>query len=248
MSGRRFMIRARAIKDGYATFDGELFNHIVRVLRLTTGERLTLVDEHGSEHYGIIDQTGRDWVVVRIVATQQEVEPESAAPQITVCQALPKGDKIDFILQKGTELGVHDFRIFGGTRSIVRLREEKQGSRLERWNRITAEASRQSGRRAVPGVSWHNNAAQLATSLNHPLRLLLWESEHESRLKTLLANLPQPASICLAIGPEGGFDRSEAGLLIANGFQPVTLGKRIMRTETAALATVAILQYIWGDI
>lgn len=248
MSLRRFMIRLRTIRDGYASFDGELFNHIVRVLRMTTGENIILVDEHGTEHSGQINQITRDWVVVKIIATEPEPLSENSTPHITICQALPKGDKIDLILQKGTELGAHDFCIFGGLRSVARVRQEKQGVKLERWNRITTEAARQCRRRTIPQVSWHTDTQALCKNLNQDLRILLWESEQNYRLKELLTEQPKPQNVCIAIGPEGGLEATEAEMMMNHGFKPITLGKRILRTETAALATVSILQYIWDDI
>src|SRR6185369_11224490 len=111
MSVRRFMIHSRSIRDGYASFDGDLFNHIVRVLRLSPGDVVTLVDEKGNEHQGIINQVAKEWVAVKIVVTAEAPEVDAVMTRITICQAIPKGDKIDLILQKGTELGVHDFRL-----------------------------------------------------------------------------------------------------------------------------------------
>lgn len=247
MSARRFMISSRAIRNGYASFDGELFNHIVRVLRLGTGTPLLLVDEHGNEYDAIIDQVDREWVVVKIADTPPRAD-NCSAPRITICQALPKGDKTELVLQKCTELGAHDFWLFGGKRSVARLRGEQQSAKLERWNRITAEAARQCGRRSIPQVSWYPSAGDAATASNHELRLLLWEEEQRQSMKSLIAEQPQPASAIVVVGPEGGFDPKETEMFRAHGFQPVTLGKRILRTETAALAITAILQYIWEQI
>ncbi len=248
MSDRRFMITSRSIRDGYASFDGDLFNHMVRVLRMSTGDAVTLVDEKGNGHQGIIDQVAKEWVAVKIITTAHADAAERATPRLTICQALPKGEKIDLILQKGTELGVHDFRIFGGRRSVARVHREQRDNKLERWNRITAEAARQCGRLAIPAVSWYPTVVEAADAAEHDLRLILWEDEHDRSLRTTLdANAP-PASVIVAIGPEGGFDPLEVGHFTRHGFQPVTLGKRILRTETAAIAITAILQYIWEDI
>ncbi|MEI6306511.1 MAG: RsmE family RNA methyltransferase, partial [Deltaproteobacteria bacterium] len=121
MSSRRFMISSRHIRDGYASFDGDLFNHMVRVLRLGTNDNVTLVDEKGNEYQGVIDQVAKEWVAIKITHTVQGADTESSTPRLTICQAIPKGEKIDLILQKGTELGVHDFWIFGGRRSVVKV-------------------------------------------------------------------------------------------------------------------------------
>jgi 16S rRNA (uracil1498-N3)-methyltransferase len=248
MSNRRFMINSRNIRDGYASFDGDLFNHIVRVLRMSPGDTVILVDEKGSEHEGIIDQVAKEWLVVKIVQTAQWSGTNNGTARITICQAIPKGEKIDLILQKGTELGAHDFCLFGGRRSVVRLREDQIADKLERWNRITTEAARQCGRRTVPSVSWFPTAVEAAAASGHELRLLLWEGERERNLKNTLAETPRPDSAVVVIGPEGGLDPLEVRHFSRHGFQPVSLGNRVLRTETAAIAITAILQYIWEDI
>lgn len=248
MSGRRFMIHSRSIRDGYASFDGDLFNHIVRVLRLSPGDAVTLVDEKGSEHQGVINQVAKEWVAVKIAESLEAPGIDAGSTRITICQAIPKGDKIDLILQKGTELGVHDFRLFGGCRSVVKVREDQRTAKLERWNRITAEAARQCGRRTIPAVSWFPTAAEAADSCEHDLRLLLWEGEHDRNLKSTLAETGRPASVIVAIGPEGGFDPLEVQHFTRQGFRSISLGSRILRTETVSIAITAILQYIWDDM
>ena len=247
MSNRRFMIASRSIRDGYASFDGDLFNHIVRVLRMGPGESLILVDEKGTEHRGVIDQVAKEWVAVKVIVSEAVHDAGRTAPRLTICQAIPKGEKIDLILQKGAELGVHDFWLFGGRRSVVRVREEQRAAKMERWNRITTEAARQCGRRSIPAVSWFPTAAEAADAADHEMRLLLWEDEHDRDLRSVLAAAP-PASTIVAIGPEGGFDPREVEHFVRQGFQPISLGKRILRTETAAIAITSILQYLWGDI
>jgi 16S rRNA (uracil1498-N3)-methyltransferase len=248
MGSRRFMINSRCIDEGSATLDGELFRHIVRVLRLSPGDPLTLVDEQGSEHDGVIDHVTRELVTVKITRSNREQLPENSGLRITVCQALPKGEKIDLILQKGTELGAYDFWLFGGRRSVALVREKQLDGKLERWNRIVAEAARQCGRRTVPAVRWFPTAAEAAEAATHDLRLTLWEDERTRRLKETFAGFSAPASVIVSIGPEGGFDPQETALFVRHGFKNVSLGSRILRTETAAIAIVAILQYIDGDI
>lgn len=248
MSRRRFMIASQDIRDGHAAFHGDLFNHMVRVLRLGAGDDVTLVDEAGNEHQGIIDQVFREWVTVRIEALPQPAAAGDNGVEITICQALPKGEKIDLILQKGTELGAHDFRLFGGRRSVARVREDLLAVKLERWQRITAEAARQCNRCSIPGVSWSPSAAEAAGSSSQELRLLLWEGERKQNLKAALADRACPASVIVAVGPEGGFDPLEVQQFLHQGYLPVSLGARILRTETAAIAITAILQYIWGTM
>ena len=248
MTARRFMINSRMIRDGYASFDGDIYNYMVRVLRLATGDEVELSDEKGVVHQGVINQVAKEWVAVKISSVIPASKTASTAPRITICQALPKGDKIDLILQKGTELGASDFWLFGGRRSVARIRENQQKSKLERWNKITSEAARQCGRTDVPEVSWRTGAAETAGGSDHELRLILWENEREHTLKETLRGGTKPASVIIAIGPEGGFDPLEVRHFSEHGFQPVSLGSRILRTETASIAILAILDYIWGDL
>jgi 16S rRNA (uracil1498-N3)-methyltransferase len=248
MSSRRFMINSRCIGDNSAVLDGELFRHVVRVLRLAEGDALTLVDEQGLEHAGVLDHVTRDRATVRVEQSIRPPDQEGSRLRITICQALPKGEKIDLILQKGTELGAHDFWLFGGQRSVARVREDQIQGKLERWNRIVTEAARQCGRRTIPAVLWFPAVADAAAAATQDLRLILWEDERTNRLNDALAGRSLTGSVIVAIGPEGGFGPSETGRFEANSFQRVTLGSRILRTETAAIAITAILQYIGGDI
>jgi len=248
MSSRRFMINSHSIQDGSATLDGELFRHIVRVLRLTPGDPLTLVDEKEGEHEGVIDRIARDLVTIKIIQSSYEPTLEDGRLKITVCQALPKGEKIDLILQKGTELGAHAFWLFGGSRSVARVREDQLSGKLLRWNRIVAEAARQCGRRTVPAVRWYPTAVEAAAAADQDLRLILWEDERTRHLKETVVGVSSPGSAIVSIGPEGGFDPRETDLFVGSGFQSVSLGSRILRTETAAIAIAAILQYIYGDL
>lgn len=248
MSMRRFMINSRCIRDGHAVVEGEVYNHIVRVLRLGTGEPLLLADENGAVYSGTIDQVTKNCVGITISSKETAAVSAAAGPKITICQALPKGDKTDLILQKCTELGAHDFMLFGGRRSVAKVRDDQQAGKLERWCRITSEAARQCGRNDVPRVSWRTNAQDAAGDSSQQLRLILWEDERERSLKQLLSAPEIPATIIVAIGPEGGFDPLEVKHFSMQGFQPVSLGSRILRTETAGIAILAIMQYMWDGM
>lgn len=242
------MMHSSAIRDGYASFDGDIYNHMVRVLRLGTGDAVQLADEKGITYFGTITQVSKERVAVTITSSSPAIENDSTAPRITICQALPKGDKIDLILQKGTELGAHEFRLFGGRRSIAKIRDDQQSGKIERWNRITAEAARQCGRPDIPEVTWCPSAAAAANDSGQELRLILWEGEREHSLKDALSIGGKPSSVIVAIGPEGGFDPLEVSHFSQHGYQPVSLGSRILRTETASIAILAIMQYIWGEM
>jgi 16S rRNA (uracil1498-N3)-methyltransferase len=248
MSARRFMINSRAIRDGYASFDGDVYNHMVRVLRLGTGDAVQLADEKGVVYFGTINQVAKEWVAVKITSSCLAVESDLSTPRITICQALPKGDKIDLILQKGTELGANDFLLFGGRRSVAKIRDDQQISKLDRWKRITTEAARQCGRPDIPVVTWKPSAVEAANDTEQELRLILWEAEREHSLKDALSVGGKPSSVVVAIGPEGGFDPLEVRHFSQHGYRSVSLGNRILRTETASIAILAIIQYIWGEM
>lgn len=245
MSVRRFMIQSGVVNDGYALLGDELFRHVVRVLRMDAGDALVLVDESGNEHQGIVERVEKDRCFVRIEASREPADQMDGEPRLTICQALPKGEKTDLILQKGTELGVHDFRLFGGIRSVPRVRDDHRAAKLARWNRIVSEAARQCRRNSIPVVGWYPSAAEVTSGVSHDVRLLLWEEEQTMTLKSALSGFSPPGSIIVAIGPEGGFDIAEIRCFMDCGFIPVSLGGRILRTETAALAIAAIVQYIW---
>lgn len=245
---RRFIVSSRSIRDGYASFDGPQHHQMARVLRLRPGDEVILIDEQGKRHHGLIDQVAQEWTAIRLHETQDEPKPVEM-PHITVVQGLPKGEKIDLVLQKCTELGVKGFDIFRADRSIPRLSGDKLQSRVERWNRIVTEAARQSERYDTPTVTWHPTAATAAAgTAKAELKLLLSERGKPVPLREILEGMQKPARIAVAVGPEGGFEPEEADAFSFWGFTAVTLGERIMRTETAALAMASILQYKWGDI
>ena len=248
MTVRRFMIQSRIVSNGTVTIAGDLHNHISRVLRLVGGDCVQLIDENGIEYYGNIELIGKKSLSVKVVSMAAASASADDAPRITICQALPKGDKVDLILQKGTELGAHDFRLFGGQRSVARVRNDQLQSKCTRWNRITSEASRQCGRSDIPEVAWLPDAAKAASEAHHLIRLVLWENERDNNLKATLSQIEKPSSAIVAIGPEGGFTPDEIESFLRSGFQPVSLGTRILRTETAAIAILAILQYMWNEL
>ncbi len=248
MSGiRRFVVNSSSIRDGYASFNDELHHHIARVLRLRAGDEVLLIDEHGRRHNGVVDQVTQEWTVVRIIATETN-STVSDLLSISVIQGLPRGERIELVLQKGTELGITEFSIFRAARSVPRLSADKLQGRMERWNRITTEAARQSERPDYPKITWYFSASEAAASTDAELKLLLFERGALTPLREVIDSLPRPARIAVAVGPEGGFEPGEVEIFSEFGFIPVTMGKRILRTETAALAMTAILQYKWGDI
>lgn len=244
---RRFFIDEHAISEDKAVISGNLFCHITRVLRLKIGTRILLSDGIGRRHLGVIESIGKENLVVRLEESSTELERPSG-PLITLYQALPKGSKMEFILQKCTELGVDAVFPFIAKRSIARLPENRETERLNRWQRIVREAARQSNRSTIPDLGSVMDFGDLLESADHSLKLLLWEQENTNRLKSVLGSVPHPETVAILVGPEGGLTQEEVTAATRAGFIPVTIGSRILRTETAGMALLAILQFFWGDM
>jgi 16S rRNA (uracil1498-N3)-methyltransferase len=243
---RRFFISPRDIVDGRATVSGDLFRHMVKVLRLKTDDRVVLTDGAGNEFEGVIQTVGRESADISIKGTFTVIP--ATGPGITLYQGLPKGDKLEYILQKATELGAAAVVPFTAERSVPRVRKGEESGKIARWERIAQEAARQSGRSTLPRIDFAEGLGGVVGMARQQVRLLLWEEEKMSRLKNLLAGCSEPESIALIVGPEGGLSAAEARMAQENGFVPVSLGPRILRTETAGVAMLSILQFYWGDM
>lgn len=218
--------------------------HHLSVLRFRGGEEILLLDGTGFLCRCRIVSLGRKGGTARV--TQRWRERESAFP-ITLLQGVPKGDKMDLVLQKGTELGIARFVPVISGRSIqVKGGESREGSRLERWERIVREAARQSRRPALPVLTPPLPFAEALADRSEELRLFLWEEE-SSPLATALPLRP-PRDAAILIGPEGGFSPEEAEASRRAGFVPVGLGPRILRSETAGFVVASILQHRYGDL
>lgn len=244
---RRFFVEPEVLRESCALLSSELSRHIATVLRLKTGETLLLADGCGHEAIATIKAIEIEGIVVTLQPCYSLPAAEETLP-VTLCQGLPKGEKLDLILQKATELGVSRIVPFAAERSVVRLAGDRLSKRVSRWQKIAQEAARQSERLSVPSVGFYDNLAALLTKEEGALKLLLWEGEKEQGLRELLDRSEKPASVAIVIGPEGGLSGAEAAEAVEAGYIPVSLGGRILRTETAGLAVVSILQYLWGDL
>ncbi len=244
---RRFFVPPSDLAGTTVTVTGDTFRHMARVLRLKVGTRVLLADGEGLERMGVIDKIHKDSILV--ILQESTASPVTGeGPRITLFQGLPKGEKMDLIVQKSTELGVSEIVSFIADRTVARLTTEREPVRVDRWQRIAREAARQSGRASVPRVAIAKSLEEALVSCHQSVRLLLWEEERETRLKEALARFSAPESIALIIGPEGGISPEEASAAFAGGFIPVSLGRRIVRTETASIVMLAIVQFYWGDM
>jgi 16S rRNA (uracil1498-N3)-methyltransferase len=234
----RFFLPAAALQGESLSITGEPLHHLHSVLRLKIGAELLLLDGAGGCCRGRLTAVDRRAATVTMLERWQERE---CCSPLQLLQALPKGDKFDLVLQKGTELGITRFQPLLSARTVSRPERGRQ----ERWERIVSEAARQSRRPCLPAVGELLSLAEALPQVNAPLRLLLWEES----ARPLHEVLPEesPAAVAVLVGPEGGLSAEEVATATAAGFVAVHLGPRILRTETAGLAIAAVVQYRYGD-
>jgi 16S rRNA (uracil1498-N3)-methyltransferase len=237
----RFYCREALSPGAHVELPEPVARHAVRVLRMPPGAAMVLFDGRGGEYLAHIERIERDRVHVELGAWQ-DVERESPL-DITLVQALQAGDKMDFTIQKAVELGVRAIVPVDSRRSVMRLSGERAGKRVAHWQGVVASACEQSGRNQVPNVA---PLEKLENWLSRPstatLRLMLAPGA-----KLSLAAIPPVGQVQLLIGAEGGLDPQEMIAAGQVGFQAVSLGPRVLRTETAGLAALAAMQVLWGD-
>lgn len=225
--------------------EGNDARYLSDVLRMRSGEELILCDKKRVDHICVIENIAKGHVAVSI----KDRHPNTNEPKFlaTVYQGLAKGDRMDLSIQKSVELGVTRYVPTSCNRSIVKMKPDGKENKIERWQAIALEAARQCGRGIVPSVEAPvdlKNALKKACEEND-LVLFPWEEEKEGKLGTILDTLDFESNpkIAVFIGPEGGFSEDEASLAQECGAKLVTLGKRILRTETAAPAVLAMFVY-----
>ena len=226
-------------QDGVLTLTGENAHHAGRVLRLRVGEGVTLCDGAGMDFDCTVETVEKEAVTCRVVSCHAaDTEPKQA---ITLFMALPKGDKMEFIVQKAVELGVS--RIVPYLSKNCVSRPDKTEKKVERWRKIAAEAAKQCGRGRLPEVAAVVPVAQaIVQAAQSETALFFYENEKRTGLHDALAGGVRD-TVSLMVGPEGGFDPEEIRTATEAGIQPITLGKRILRTETAGFTTIAWLMY-----
>lgn len=214
--------------------------HLARTLRMRPGDRVTLFNGDGHEYGATLVEVDKRRVLAHVDAVEA---PGRESPlQVHVGQTLSRGERMDYAVQKATELGMARMTPLFSERCEVRLNAERQDKRQRHWQQVAISACEQSLRCSVPDIA-------------SPMPLLDWIGSVEAELKLVLHHhsarplreLTPPSSVALLIGPEGGLTETEVDAAIAAGFQPVALGPRVLRTETAPIAAQAILQYLWGD-
>ncbi len=224
------------------TIEGDAANHLMRVLRLDRGDPLTVFDGHGGEYAARIEEFRKGAVIVA-VGERSAADRESPL-SLTLAQGISRGERMDWVVQKATELGVTRIIPLLTERTVVKLDARQSERKRLHWRGIAIAACEQSGRDRLPGIDAPLPLADFLLVRADPrARLLLSPTASLS-----MAGLPRPeAGVVVLIGPEGGLAEAEQRAAIAAGFVAVRLGPRVLRTETAAIAALTLLQYQFGD-
>ena len=224
--------------------EGENARHISKSLRMKKGEELTLVTPEGIQHDCVIEESSGELVGVKVSDSKPcENEPDTEA---VLYQALPKGDKMERIIQKCVELGIKRIVPFISARCVSRPDKKSLAKKQIRWNKIAREAAQQSRRGIIPEVRETLSFKEaVADSKNNDMNLIFYELGGKS-IRTILKN--RPKSVGFFVGSEGGFEEKEVELALENGIEAATLGKRILRAETAPIAALSIIMYELGEM
>ena len=245
---RRFLVENLNAQDGVCTITGPEARHMTRVLRMEAGDRFVLMDGKGSRFLASIESATRQ--EVKIVLEKPLPTPPPSPVTIALCQALLKSGPMDYLIQKTSELGVDHIHPFSSLRTITILKRERLSNRMRRWREIAKGSAKQSGRIAPAQIDAPISLRELTAKWKEEkgMKAILWEGEGTTDLKGLLRGSSRAGKFIGMVGPEGGFAGEEIELAADAGFIPVTLGNRILRSETAAMTMVAIVQYEWGDL
>lgn len=240
---RFFADKSQITSDKIELF-GDDVKHISKVLRLREGERISVCNKDRTDYICSIQTIEKDKVTLCI--EEEHPNTNESNLQITLYQGLPKGDKMDLIIQKAVELGVVAVVPVAMKRSVVKLNNTQ--AKIQRWQRIADEASKQCMRGILPKVSEPVSFGEMLSRLDsEDLTFLPYENENENKLKNLLRDNASCKRVNIIIGPEGGFDEEEISKAKTEGIPLVTLGPRIMRCETAPLAAISAVMYELGD-
>jgi 16S rRNA (uracil1498-N3)-methyltransferase len=242
---RRFTIAPERITGGRVTFDANESRHLSRVLRLRPGDTVIATDGAGSDYTVRLDSVGAAATGRVLGVAARDAESPLA---VTLVQAVPKGDRMEAIVRAATELGVARVLPALSARTVVRLDAAAWRERARRWQRVAREAAKQCRRAVVPDVEEPRALAErLPLAKTADLALCFWEGEGPP-LERALATAGTPRAAVLLVGPEGGLDPGEVAAARAQGWTAVSLGPRILRTETAGPAMLAVLQARFGDL
>ena len=240
----RFFVEEPAMGEDSITITGGDVNHIKNVLRMSVGDKICVINgQNNKEYYCEITAVGNDAVDTRICEIRES--DQELGNEVVLFQGLPKSDKMELIIQKAVELGVHTIVPVSTDRTVVKLDAKKEANKRKRWMSISESAAKQSGRLRIPEVTpvvSYREALEMAKKMD--VRLIPYElAEGMEKTRELMSSIQPEQSVAVFIGPEGGFESSEIEKAMEIGAWPITLGKRILRTETAGLVTLAMLVY-----
>lgn len=239
----RVHVDARLESGRQLVIEGSAANHIARVLRLRVGDSLTLFNGRGGEHGGGIEEIRRDTVLVNVLE-HRAVERESAF-QLVLAQGISRGERMDWVVQKATELGVAQILPVFTERSVVHLDEKQAARKVHHWQSVAIAACEQSGRNRLPHIAQPIGLYDLLQQPAAHGTALLLSPGAATRVHDLTASGP---GATVLIGPEGGLAETEQQTAVRAGYTPVRLGPRVLRTETAAVCALTLLQHRFGDL
>jgi len=242
----RFFVPRKSINHQRATVEGPELDHLRKVLRLGPGDSIIVFDDAGWEHEAVIRSLSAQAAEIDVLRSFQ-AERESPL-QLTLAVGLTKGEKMDFVVEKATELGAQAIVPFVSAYTVPKLDQRKIEKRGERWQKIALAAAKQCRRTRIPEIFPLVNFENMVQQTAGPLNLLFWEKEAHQTLKQVHATDPDARSIFLVTGPEGGLSDQEADLAQQHGFKAIRLGRRILRAETAAVTAASLVQFLWGDL
>lgn len=246
MSLSKFFINSNQIENNKIKIVGDDVNHIKNVLRLKEDDDIKVCNKDDSKNY-ICFISGISSTEIECTILKEVKDDTEGNVELTIYQGLPKADKMELIIQKGTELGVSSFVPVSFKRCIVKLSGKDETKKLERWNKISEVAAKQCGRDVVPEVKNIKTVKNLCEDINkYDIVLVAYEGENDNYIKNELLKIKEDNKkykIAVIIGPEGGIDIEEVNQLKNSGAKIISLGKRILRTETVALQVSSIIMY-----
>ena len=240
---QHFFVTPAQVKGEYIYIEGSDVNHIKNVLRMKIGEEVQISDGNNQKYLCAIESMSAEEVC--LIIKENMIADNELPSKIYLFQGLPKSDKMELIVQKAVELGAYEIIPVATKRAVVKLDEKKASKKVERWNSIAESGAKQSGRNRIPAVKsvlTFKEAIRYAKELD--VVLIPYElAEGMQETKNIISDVQPGQSIGVFIGPEGGFETEEVEFAMEQGAKPITLGKRILRTETAGLTTLSILMY-----
>ncbi|MDY5576971.1 MAG: 16S rRNA (uracil(1498)-N(3))-methyltransferase [Lachnospiraceae bacterium] len=238
-----FFVTPQAVKENRICITGPDVNHMKNVLRMKTGEEVLISDGEGKDYCCTIDTLSDEEIIVQII--DDNFEGTELSCEFYLFQGLPKNDKMEMIIQKAVELGVKEVIPVATKRAVVKLDEKKADKKIQRWQAISESAAKQSRRGVIPKIQKVMGFGEALTYAQaFHMNLIPYENfKGMKETKEALSKIREGMKVGIFIGPEGGFDEREVALAIEKGVQPISLGKRILRTETAGMAILSVLMF-----